>query len=153
MDGAGLGRTIERAQGVLESLDRIAGLATRGDLDGLRDKGLGGAAARLIDLGTALGRADALERGGSSCAGPASGLPGQVQTSGCKRQVAGRAEHDPTGEGEWYQKPRRGARSPVPWRDRRSRRALGLGSADRAMDHPTLQTARFVPSDPGESAR
>jgi hypothetical protein len=72
---------VERAEGVLQGVDGVAGLAAARDLDRLRDERLGGAPARLIDLGSALRGAHTLERRRSSGAGPASGLSGQVKTS------------------------------------------------------------------------
>src|ERR1019366_2899899 len=128
MDGAGLRGSIERAQRVLEGLDRVTDLATGGGLDGFRDERLGGATAWLIDLRPALGGAHALERRGSSSAGPAAGLPGQVQTS-WMHETGWRAcsGHDPTREGEWYQKPRSTATL--------LRRCRALAPDDRSNDH------------------
>jgi len=50
VNGAGLGGSIERTQGVLQGRDGITGLAARGDLDGLGHERLGGAPAGLVDL-------------------------------------------------------------------------------------------------------
>ena len=63
MDGAGLGRAVEGAEGVDQGgvrVDRRVG-RSRGDGQGLRDVRLRGAAARLEDLVAALGLTDALE--------------------------------------------------------------------------------------------
>jgi hypothetical protein len=81
MNGAGLGRAVERAQGCRQGLDRIARERSRGDLDGLADESLGDASTGLVDLGAAFGGADPLQGGRRPGAGPASGLGGQVGTS------------------------------------------------------------------------